>query len=332
MAKIIDCKSLAVSIKKAVKERAASLPAAPTLAVIQVGNDPASEIYIRNKRRACEECGIQFMYFSFPETVSSDTLLEQIEVLNNSQNVDAIMVQCPLPEHLRDCPNYIYPMKDADCFTPAMQGCLLLDKSWRNVYSLDCSKYTKYNSQQGNDLCNLHNARLYKNAILPCTVQGVMDALHAIYSPEELRGKHAVVIGRSQIVGKPAAIALLNADCTVTVCHSHTANLAEISRQADILICAVGKPNFITADMVKPGAVVIDVGINRLPDGKVSGDVSFADVEPVASAITPVPGGIGVLTVANLMRNVVSLAEFGRQRKYVAQQSNVGEDLADADT
>lgn len=275
MGKIIDCKSLAASIKKSVKERASALPAAPTLAVIQVGNDPASDIYIRNKRRACDECGIQFMYFSLPETISADTLLKQIEVLNAAKNVNAIMVQCPLPDHLSDCLKHIAPEKDADCFTPTRQGSLLLNKM----------------------------------QVLPCTVQGIMDVLHAAYQPGELSGKHAVVVGRSRIVGRPAAIALLNANCTVTICHSHTKNLPEISRQADILICAVGKPGFITANMVKPGAVVIDVGINRIDTRKIVGDVSFDNVEPVASAITTVPGGVGVLTVANLMRNVVSLAE-----------------------
>lgn len=274
MARIIDCKSIAAGIKASAHADAQSLPVVPTLAVIQVGDDPASHIYIRNKRRACEECGIRFMYFQFPEQTSASTLRQQIEVLNANQTVHAIMVQCPLPEHLADCPRHIAAEKDVDGITRYAQGALVCDDP----------------------------------TVIPCTVRGILDILDTVLTKDELSGRHAVVIGRSTIVGKPAAMALLNRDCTVTVCHSKTQNLAEVSRQADILVSAVGKPGFITADMVKPGAVVIDVGVNRLPDGKVCGDVSFDEVEPVAGAITTVPGGVGVLTVANLIRNVVDLA------------------------
>lgn len=278
MANIIDCKAIASSIKEEARITATVLRShscIPTIVVIQVGNDPASNIYIRNKQKACEQCGIQFLHQHFPITISREELKKHILDLNESSSVHAVMVQCPLPEHLRDCPQYIHPSKDVDGITASSQACLMLDKPFYPV---------------------------------PCTARGIEDALISAYGKRSLCGEHAVIIGRSSIVGKPTALRLLSRNCTVTICHSHTKNLSAITRQADILISAVGKESFVTANMVKPNATVIDVGINRLSNGKVVGDVTFDEVEPIAGAITTVPGGIGTLTVANLVRNVVELA------------------------
>lgn len=278
MANIIDCKAIASSVEEEARLHAELLRSygwIPTIVVIQVGDDPASNIYIRNKQRACEQCGIQFQHRHFQSTVSREELKKRILELNAEPSIHAIMVQCPLPEHLKDCPQYISPAKDVDGLTASSQGWLMLGEPFHPV---------------------------------PCTARGIEDALFATYGKRSLCGEHAVIIGRSSIVGRPTALNLLLRDCTVTICHSHTKNLSGITRQADILISAVGKAGFVTADMVKPGATVIDVGINRLDNGKVVGDVAFDEVEPVAGAITTVPGGIGVLTVANLVRNIVELA------------------------
>lgn len=279
MANIIDCKAIASTIKEEARITASVLRShgcIPTIVVIQVGDDPASNIYIRNKQKACEQCGIQFLLQHFPATISRAELRKHILDLNANSSVHAVMVQCPLPEHLKDCPQYIHPDKDVDGITASSQGWLMLGEPFYPV---------------------------------PCTARGIEDALVSAYGKCSLSGEHVVIIGRSSIVGKPTALNLLSRDCTVTVCHSRTKNLADITRQADILVSAVGKADFVTADMVKPGATVIDVGINRLDNGKVVGDVAFDEVEKVAGAITTVPGGIGVLTVANLVRNVVELAQ-----------------------
>ena len=279
MANIIDCKAIASTIKEEARITASVLRShgcIPTIVVIQVGDDPASNIYIRNKQKACEQCGIQFLHQHFPATISRAELRKHILDLNANSSVHAVMVQCPLPEHLKDCPQYIHPDKDVDGITASSQGWLMLGEPFYPV---------------------------------PCTARGIEDALVSAYGKCPLSGEHVVIIGRSSIVGKPTALNLLSRDCTVTVCHSRTKNLADITRQADILVSAVGKAGFVTADMVKPGATVIDVGINRLDNGKVVGDVAFDEVEKVAGAITTVPGGIGVLTVANLVRNVVELAQ-----------------------
>lgn len=279
MATIIDCKTIASSIKEEARLKAELLRSSgciPTIVVIQVGNDPASNIYIRNKQKACEQCGIQFLHQHFPSTITRKELKKHILDLNANTAIHAIMIQCPLPEKLRNCPQYIDPKKDVDGITSSSQGDLMLTKPFCTV---------------------------------PCTARGIEDALVSVYGKHSFEGEHVVIIGRSSIVGKPTAINLLSMDCTVTVCHSRTKNLSDITRQADILVSAVGKAGFVTADMVKPGATVIDVGINRLDNGKVVGDVAFDEVEKVAGAITTVPGGIGVLTVANLVRNVVELAQ-----------------------
>ncbi len=289
MATIIDCKTLASSIKEEARLKAELLRSSgctPMIAVLQVGDDPASNIYIRNKQKACEQCGIQFFHRHFPSMISSTELKNRICELNANDAIHAIMVQCPLPDHLKGCPQYISPTKDVDCITAHSQGELMLGESF-------CS--------------------------IPCTARGIEDALVSVYGKRSLSGEHAVIIGRSSIVGKPTAMNLLARDCTVTVCHSHTKNLSDITRQADILVCAVGKADFVTSDMVKPGATVIDVGINRLGNGKVVGDVAFDEVEPIAGAITTVPGGIGVLTVANLVRNTVELAHT-QWNTYVASR------------
>lgn len=278
MANIIDCKAIASSIKEEARITATVLRShgcIPTIVVIQVGNDPASNIYIRNKQKACEACGIRFLHQHFPAKVSGRELQNYIFNLNTDNAVHAIMIQCPLPEHLKNYPQLISPFKDVDGITAYSQGGLMLGES---------------------------------SCLIPCTARGIEDALACVYGECSLSGKHAVIIGRSSIVGKPTAMNLLARDCTVTICHSHTKNLPDVTRQADIFISAVGKAGFVTADMVKPGATVIDVGINRLDNGKIVGDVAFDEVEPVAGAITTVPGGIGVLTVANLVRNIVELA------------------------
>lgn len=280
MATIIDCKAIASSIKEEARLKAEllrSFGCIPTIVVIQVGDDPASNIYIRNKQKACEQCGIEFLHQHFPLTITSTELEQHIRSLNTNSGVHAIMVQCPLPDHLRDCPQCISPLKDVDGITISSQGALMLGEPFYPV---------------------------------PCTARGIEDALVSAYKGGSLSGEHVVIIGRSSIVGKPTAMNLLGRDCTVTICHSRTKSLPEITRQADILVSAVGMAGFVTADMVKPGATVIDVGINRLDNGKVVGDVAFEEIEPIAGAITTVPGGIGVLTVANLVRNAVELARM----------------------
>jgi methylenetetrahydrofolate dehydrogenase (NADP+) / methenyltetrahydrofolate cyclohydrolase len=277
-ATLIDGKTLAATLRASLKSSVASLAARgarPGLAAVLVGTDPASRIYVRNKIRACEETGVQSLLREFPEDISENRLLDCIAELNADRSVHGILVQLPLPEVLD--PDRILatilPAKDVDGFHAANLGALL----------------------QG------------RPGFVPGTPAGVMRMLEHAGVP--LAGRHAVIVGRSTIVGKPMSLLLLQKDATVTICHSRTVDLRATTRQADILVAAVGRPRMITADMVKPGACVIDVGINRLPDGKLAGDVDFAAVREVAGAITPVPGGVGPMTVAMMIANAVRAAE-----------------------
>ena len=278
MAKILDGKAIAAQIRAELKTRAEALRAGgtvPCLAVLLAGDDPASKIYVRNKKRACAEIGIESRELLFPESVTEEELIDQIRALNADASVDAMLVQLPLPKHINEARVLaeIAPEKDADGFHVVNAGRLFTGQE----------------------------------SVLPCTPAGCMELLRR--AGVEFCGKHAVVVGRSNIVGKPMAMLLLNEHCTVTICHSRTKDLTRFTRDADILVAAVGRPGMITGDMVKPGAAVIDVGINRLESGKLMGDVDFATAEPVAGAITPVPGGVGPMTIAMLMQNTILAAE-----------------------
>ena len=273
-AKIIDGKEIAAAVKAEAAsgaERCRAAGRAPCLAVIIVGEDPASKVYVRNKKRGCDACGITSREYALPADTAQAALLALIEELNADDGVDGILCQLPLPGQIAEdaVTGAILPEKDVDGFHPVNVGKMLSGK--------DC--------------------------FLPCTPAGVIEMLK--YEKIPIAGKHAVVVGRSNIVGKPAAALLLKENATVTVCHSRTANLAEITRQADILVAAVGRPGFITADMLSPGCAVIDVGINRLADGSLAGDVDFAAAKEIAGFITPVPGGVGPMTIAMLMKNTV---------------------------
>ncbi len=273
----IDGKAVALAVREAIAVRVEALKArgvTPGLSVILVGNDPASEIYVRNKGIACEKAGMRSETIRLPEETTQEQMEAEIERLNRDDGIDGILVQLPLPRHLNErCAlNAIRPEKDADGFHLLNAGKLL----------------------EGEE------------TVVPCTPKGCMKLLES--AGVETAGKEAVVIGRSNIVGKPMALLLMNAGCTVTVCHSKTRDLAAHTRRADILVSAVGKPGFVTKDMVKPGAVVIDVGINRV-DGKVCGDVAYDEVAEVASAMTPVPGGVGPMTIAMLLQNTLEAAE-----------------------
>ncbi|MFN4103588.1 MAG: bifunctional methylenetetrahydrofolate dehydrogenase/methenyltetrahydrofolate cyclohydrolase FolD [Tepidimonas sp.] len=278
-AQLIDGVALARHWRQRVAERAAALAARghrPGLAVILVGDDPASQVYVRNKVKACGEAGIHSVLETYPASLIEDELLARIAALNADPAIHGILVQLPLPAHLnaQRVIEAIAPEKDVDGFHVANAGALLVGQP----------------------------------AFRPCTPYGCMKMLEHI-GRTDLRGQHAVVVGRSNIVGKPMALLLLQAGATVTICHSGTADLAHHTRQADVLVAAVGKPRMIGADMVKPGAVVLDVGINRLPDGKLCGDVDFDAVREVAGWITPVPGGVGPMTIAMLLLNTVEAAE-----------------------
>ena len=284
-ATIIDGKTVSASVKKKIAEEAAALKSeyntVPGLAVIIVGNDPASKVYVRNKKKACEEAGFNSWVYELPEDVTQDELNSLIERLNRDENVHGILCQLPLPKTLSEDEVIarISPDKDVDAFGVSNVGKIMLGK--------------------------------YR--FLPCTPAGVMTLLDAYgINPS---GKRAVVIGRSNIVGKPMAMLLLHADATVTICHSKTENIKDITRDADILIAAVGRPKFVTEDMIKPGAVVIDVGINRGADGKLCGDVDFEAVCRVASAVTPVPGGVGPMTIAMLLGNTLTAAKATLKNK-----------------
>lgn len=278
MAKLIDGKVISAAVKdevaaevKALKEQGVI----PGLAVIIVGEDPASKVYVANKEKACEQLGMASFKYALPENTSEEELLALIKELNADSKVSGILCQLPLPRHLDEelIINSILPEKDVDAFHP------------HNVGKIMIGNYD----------------------FLPCTPAGIMEMLK--YENIDIEGKECVVIGRSNIVGKPMSMLLLHKNGTVTVCHSRTKNLKEVCRRADILVAAVGRANFVTADMVKEGAVVIDVGINRLDNGKLCGDVNFAEVEPIASYITPVPGGVGPMTIATLMKNTLTAAK-----------------------
>ena len=283
-AQLIDGKQIAKDTREAVREEVrirAERGYVPGLAVVIVGNNPASEVYVRNKHKACSEAGIYSEILALPEDCTEERLLSEIETLNGRPEIDGILVQLPLPSQIRESRVIaaISPDKDVDAFHDVNTGRLL----------------------NGSPV------------FLPCTPAGVMELLRASgVSPE---GKHCVVVGRSNIVGKPMALLLLAANGTVTICHSRTKNLADITRQADILVAAVGRADFITGDMIKPGAVVIDVGINRRADGKLTGDVEFASASEVASLITPVPGGVGPMTIAMLLRNTLTAADLHHAEK-----------------
>ena len=275
MAKLIDGKALAVKVKEQVREEAAKLPRKAGLAVILVGDDPASRVYVSGKEKDCAECGINSFEHKLPAETTQEELLALIQQLNQDQNVDGILCQLPLPKHLDEeaVINAIVPDKDVDCFHPFNVGRMVIGEP----------------------------------VFLPCTPAGVMEMLKEYEIA--IGGKRCVVLGRSNIVGKPMAMLLTQSDGTVTTCHSRTENLAEITREADILVSAIGKTRFVTADMVKEGAVVIDVAMNRDENGKLCGDVDFAGIEPKASYITPVPGGVGPMTRALLMKNILTAAK-----------------------
>lgn len=275
MAKIIDGKAVSAAVKEQVRDEIARDGIKAGLAVVIVGNDPASRVYVNNKKKACEFCGIQSFEYALPEETTMEQLLELIDTLNSDENVNGILVQLPLPKQLdeKEVIARISPEKDVDAFHE------------QNVGKIMIGNYS----------------------FLPCTPSGCMDLIHS--TGVEISGKECVVIGRSNIVGKPMAMLLLHENGTVTICHSRTKNLAEVCSRADILVAAVGKPNFVTADMVKEGAVVIDVGINRLPDGNLCGDVKFDEVSEKAGWITPVPGGVGPMTIATLMKNTLTAAK-----------------------
>ena len=272
---IIDGKAVSAAVKDEVKNEVEQLKksgSVPCLAVVLVGNDPASKVYVGNKKKACEYCGIKSLEYLLDENTTEEELLSLINVLNNDSAVNGILVQLPLPKHINEehIINSIVPSKDVDAFHPVNVGKIMI----------------------GNP------------DFLPCTPAGVMEMLKK-YNIETC-GKDCVIIGRSNIVGKPMAMLMLAANATVTVCHSKTANIKEKCKNADIIIAAVGKAGFVTADMVKDGAVVIDVGINRNSEGKLCGDVDFESVSQKASYITPVPGGVGPVTIATLMNNTLA--------------------------
>ncbi|MBD5112330.1 MAG: bifunctional methylenetetrahydrofolate dehydrogenase/methenyltetrahydrofolate cyclohydrolase FolD [Ruminococcaceae bacterium] len=271
-AKIIDGKAISAAVKEQVRAEIERDKLNVGLAVVIVGDDPASRVYVNNKKKACELCGIKSFEYALPADCSEEQLLELVDTLNNDSSVNGILVQLPLPSHLDEkrVIERISPIKDVDAFHESNVGKIMIGN-----YSF-----------------------------LPCTPAGCMELIHS--TGIDVAGKECVVIGRSNIVGKPMAMLLLHENGTVTVCHSKTKNLAEVCSRADILVAAVGRPNFVTADMVKEGAVVIDVGINRLETGSLCGDVKFDEVSEKAGWITPVPGGVGPMTIAMLMRNTVT--------------------------
>lgn len=279
MAQIINGKEIAQTIKDEMKEEVKRLKEAGKsccLAVIQVGNDPASSVYVANKKKACEYIGIDSLSYELPEETTEEQLLELIDKLNDEAGVHGILCQLPLPRHINEKTvlNRISPKKDVDGFHPQNVGALVVGDF----------------------------------GFVSCTPAGIIELLKR--SNVEMEGKHCVVIGRSNIVGKPMALLMLRENATVTICHSKTQNLKEICKQADILIVAVGKPLFVTKEFIKEGAVVIDVGIHRDENNKLCGDVDFKDVEAHVSAITPVPGGVGPMTICMLMKNCLEAMKY----------------------
>lgn len=278
MAKIIDGKAVSAAVKQSIADEVAALRkngVSVCLAVIIVGNDSASRVYVNNKKRACEVCGIRSEEYALPQNTSQEELIELIGRLNARKDVNGILCQLPLPEHIDEKAviDAIDPSKDVDAFHPSNVGGIMIGD--------------------------------YK--FLPCTPAGIMELIRS--EGYDLKGKSCAVVGRSNIVGKPMALLLLQADATVTVCHSKTADLKAVTANADVLVAAIGKAKFITADYVKEGAMVIDVGMNRDENGRLCGDVDFESVEPKAGYITPVPGGVGPMTIAMLMKNTLSAAK-----------------------
>lgn len=281
-ARILEGKIFAAAFREEARKRTEALHqkygVAPGLAVIIVGENPASKVYVRNKHKSCEELSIYSEVIEMPETTTKDELIAEIDRLNVSDKIHGILVQLPLPKQIAACEAEILeridPKKDVDGFHPVNVGRLVTGQK----------------------------------TLIPCTPHGCLKMLQLAGIP--IDGMEAVIIGRSNIVGKPMAHLLLAENATVTICHSHTKNLKEVTKKADILVAAVGRPKFVTADMVKEGATVIDVGINRIAPKKLVGDVDFENVKEVAGAITPVPGGVGLLTVAMLMQNVVTACEM----------------------
>lgn len=277
---IIDGKKVSAQVKEEVRKQTLELKKAhgitPGLAVVIVGDDPASRVYVNNKKKACETVGFKSEEYALPASTTQEELLELVKTLNNKEDINGILVQLPLPEHLDDKAviEAINPQKDVDAFHAVNVGKIMLGE-----YDF-----------------------------LPCTPSGVMKMLHSY--DISVSGKNCVVIGRSNIVGKPMAMLLLHENGTVTICHSRTKNLAEVCRNADILVAAVGKPKFVTADMVKDGAVVIDVGMDRDENGKLCGDVDFENVKDKCSYITPVPGGVGPMTISTLMKNTLKACKI----------------------
>lgn len=282
--KLIDGKAVSASLKEALKEQVATFPAkygrVPHLVVVRVGEDPASVVYVRNKAKACEACGIRNTTIVLDESTPEESLLAKVQELNADDGVDGILVQLPLPKHISEAKviETIAREKDVDGFHPYNVAGL-----WQKTPHMS-----------------------------PCTPKGIMKLLEA--EGVDPKGRRAVIIGRSNIVGLPVAKMLLDANSTVTLCHTRTVNLPEVTRQAEILVVAAGRAKMVTADMVSPGCVVIDVGMDRDEDGKLCGDVDFDGVAPIAGAITPVPGGVGPMTIACLMENTVEcfLNRFGR--------------------
>ncbi len=278
-AKIIDGKAISLDIKQEVKKQTEQLKQkgiTPCLAVVLVGEDSASKVYVNNKKKACDFCGITSISYELPESTKESELLELIKKLNQDKSINGILVQLPLPKHINE--NHIIlaisPQKDVDCFHPQNVGTL----------------YTG------------------RKCFLPCTPAGILELIQR--SGYDITTKECVVIGRSNIVGKPVAMLLLCENGTVTICHSKTKNLHDVCKRADIIVVATGKRNTLTRDMVKQGAIIIDVGMNRNEEGKLCGDVDFENVKEVARAITPVPGGVGPMTIAMLMKNCLTAAEL----------------------
>ena len=279
MATRMDGKAVSAKVKEQVAQEVAALQGqgvCPGLAVVIVGEDPASRIYVNNKKKACQATGIHSEEYALPASTTQEELLALVDTLNHKEDIHGILVQSPLPKGLDEgaVVEAIDPQKDVDAFHAYNVGKIMIGD--------------------------------YR--FLPCTPAGVIELIRS--TGVEISGKECVVIGRSNIVGKPMAMLLLHNNGTVTICHSRTQNLPEVCRRADILVSAVGKAHFVTADMVKPGAVVIDVGMNRDENGKLCGDVDFAAVEPIAGYITPVPGGVGPMTIAMLLKNTVSAAKL----------------------
>jgi methylenetetrahydrofolate dehydrogenase (NADP+) / methenyltetrahydrofolate cyclohydrolase len=285
MASIIDGKAVAREVQKKIKEEVDGLQRrwgmAPGLAVVLVGDDPGSHIYVKNKEKACKEVGIKSFEHFLPATVSEKELLALVHSLNKDKDVHGILVQLPLPAHIRSerILQAVSPFKDVDGFHPVSQGMLVIGA----------------------------------DGFRPCTPLGVMKLLEA--EGCALKGKNAVVVGRSNIVGKPVALMLLEKHATVTICHSRTASLRDEVARADVLVVAIGKAGLVRGDWIKPGAVVIDVGVNRLPSGKLTGDVEFETAKERASAITPVPGGVGPMTICMLLHNTLKAAKDSIQRE-----------------